>query len=253
VKRFDISGKVALVTGGNGGIGLGIARGLLEGGAAVVVAGRNVEKSAAAVAELGSVGPPVSAVVLDVLDEAQCRAAVAETVRRHGRLDILVNNAGDGTPGLPHRMSLADWHRTIDTNLTASFLLSQLAYPEMKKLGGGKIINIGSMSSYLAGSVTTAYAPSKAGVVQLSRSCASAWGKDNIQVNTILPGYVDTAMTKFLQADAGINGRFLARTAAGRMGTPDDFAGIATFLASSASDFITGADIPVDGGMLWGI
>lgn len=252
MKRFDIGGKVALVTGGNGGIGSGIARGLLECGATVVIAGRNAEKNESAVTDLGKIGPPVSAVVLDVTDEVQCRAAVAETVRRHRRLDILVNNAGVGDPTPPEQMSLARWHAVIDTNLTATFMLSQIAYPELKKTGGGKIINIGSMASYIGGARWTAYGPAKAGIVQLSKNCAAAWAKDNIQVNTILPGMIETAMTKRALADPDFHALVLRRTAAGRVGTPDDLAGIAAFLASGASDFITGADIPVDGGLLWG-
>ncbi|TAJ24948.1 MAG: glucose 1-dehydrogenase [Nitrospirae bacterium] len=256
MQRFDLKGKVALVTGGNGGIGQGIARGLLECGAAVVIAGRNEEKNKAAVSELSKIGPPVSALVLDVTNEGQCRAAVEEVVRRHGRLDILVNNAGMGAPGgpaLPDDMPLVSWHKVIDTNLTSAFVLSQLAYPEMKKVGGGKIINIGSISSYMGAPRWTAYGPAKAGIVQLSKNCASAWGKDNIQVNTIWPGLIDTAMTKTLQGDKAFMARVLPRIAAGRVGAPHDFAGVAAFLASRASDYVTGADITVDGGLLWGV
>jgi len=252
MQRFNLSGKVALVTGGNGGIGAGIARGLLECGAAVVIAGRNVEKNEAMVAELRVLGPPVSAVTMDVTDEQQCHEVVRETVRRHGRLDILVNNAGIGGGKLPQDMTVAEWHGVINTNLTSAFMLSQAAYPEMKKAGGGKIINIGSMASYLALGTMSAYGASKAGIIQLGRTCAAAWGKDNIQVNTIVPGYIDTAMTQGLQRNAALHERALARIAAGRLGTPEDFAGIAAFLASSASDYITGVEIPVDGGYLWG-
>jgi 2-dehydro-3-deoxy-D-gluconate 5-dehydrogenase len=252
--RFNLTGKVAIVTGGNGGIGAGLARGLLECGAAVVIAGRNAEKNAATVAELSKVGPAVSAFVMDVTDERQCQAVVRETVARHGRLDILVNNAGVGNGGkLPHELTLDGWHKVIDTNLTSAFMLSQAAYPEMRKAGGGKIINIGSISSYVGGIWWTAYGSSKAGIVQLSKDCAAAWAKDNIQVNTILPGYIDTTMTARLQANEPLHARVLARTAAGRMGTPDDLAGIAAFLASAASDFVTGADIAVDGGLIWGV
>ena len=225
MQRFDLTGKVALVTGGNGGIGAGIARGLLECGAAVVIAGRNAEKNATTVAALGTIGPPVSALILDVTDEAQCRAAVADTVRLHGRLDILVNNAGVGNPAPPDQMALADWHRVIDTNLTATFLLSQIAYPELKKAGSGKIINIGSMASYIGGARWTAYGPAKAGIVQLSKNCAAAWAADNIQVNTILPGLIDTAMTKRLQSDPEFMRGAMRRISANRVGTPDDFAG----------------------------
>jgi 2-deoxy-D-gluconate 3-dehydrogenase len=257
MNRFDLSGKVGIVTGGNGGIGAGIARGLLECGATVVIAGRNMAKHEMAVADLGKVGP-VSAFVMDVTVEAECKAVVAEAVKRHGRLDILVNNAGGGAnTGVPvsppDEMAAEGFRKIIDANLTSTFMLSQAAYPEMKKAGGGKIINIGSMASYIGGALWTAYGPAKSGIVQLSKNCASAWAKDNIQVNTILPGYIDTDMTKRLQAMPALHERALARTAAGRLGTPDDFAGIAAFLASSASDFITGADIAVDGGMLWGI
>lgn len=149
-------------------------------------------------------------------------------------------------------MSLVDWHKVIDTNLTATFLLSQLAYPELRRAGGGKIINIGSMASYFGGGRWTAYGPAKAGIVQLSKNCASAWAKDNIQANTILPGLIDTAMTKGLRTNREFMAQAIARTAAGRMGTPEDFAGIAAFLASRASDFITGAAIPADGGLIWG-
>ena len=254
--RFDLKGRVALVTGGNGGIGQGIARGLLECGAAVVIAGRNEEKNKGAVTELSKIGPPVSAMILDVTDEAQCRGSVQEVVRRHGKLNVLVNNAGIGSPDVPSQpddMSLATWQKVIDTNLTAVFVMSQLAYPEMKKAGGGKIINIGSMASYMGAPRWTAYGSAKGGVVQLSKNCASAWAKDNIQVNTIWPGLIETSMTEAMRSNKDFLAHVITRTAAGRVGTPDDFAGVAAFLASSASDFITGSDITVDGGLLWGV
>jgi 2-deoxy-D-gluconate 3-dehydrogenase len=130
--------------------------------------------------------------------------------------------------------------------------MSQLAYPEMKKAGGGKIINIASMASFMGGPRWTAYGPAKAGIVQLTRNCASSWGKDNIQVNAIWPGLIDTAMTKAMQSNQDFMARVKPRIAGGRVGTPDDFAGIAAFLASSASDYVTGADIRVDGGLMWG-
>jgi 2-deoxy-D-gluconate 3-dehydrogenase len=228
--RFDLSGKVALVTGGNGGIGQGIASGLLECGAAVVIADCKEQKNKDAVGELAKTGSPVSAVVLDVTSEEQCRAAVREVVRQHGRLDILVNNARIGAPAgpaLPEDMPLANWQKVIETNLTSAFVLSQLAYPEMKKVGGGKIINIASMSSYMGGPRWTAYGPAKAGIVQLSKNCASAWAKDNIQVNSIWPGLIDTSMTKSMQANKQFMARVLPRIAAGRVGTPDDLARLA--------------------------
>ena len=253
MRRFDLAGKVAVVTGGNGGIGLGMARGLAECGAVVVVAGRNAAKNEAAVAELTALGGAAaaapSAVLADVTDEAQCRAMVAEAVRRHGRLDILVNNAGRGGSGkLPHETPMAEWRAVVDANLTSVVMCSQAAYPEMKRVGGGKIVNVASLAAVLAMPTMAAYAPSKAGVVQFSRVCAAAWARDNIQVNAVLPGWIATDMTRPRREDAGFNERVLARVPAGRWGTPDDLAGVAAFLAGPASDFITGAAIPVDGG-----
>ena len=253
MRRFDLAGKVAVVTGGNGGIGLGMARGLAECGAVVVVAGRNAAKNEAAVAELTALGGAAaaapSAVLADVTDEAQCRAMVAEAVRRHGRLDILVNNAGRGGSGkLPHETPMAEWRAVVDANLTSVEMCSQAAYPEMKRVGGGKIVNVASLAAVLAMPTMAAYAPSKAGVVQFSRVCAAAWTRDSIQVNAVLPGWIETDMTRPRREDNAFNERVLARVPAGRWGTPDDLAGIASFLASPASDFITGAAIPVDGG-----
>ncbi len=198
----------------------------------------------------------MSSIVVDVTDEAQCRTAVAEVVRRHQKLNILVNNAGIGSPDVPStpdEMSRDTWEAVIGTNLTAVFVMSKLVYPEMKKAGGGKIINIGSASSYLGSPRWTAYGSAKGAIVQFSKNCASAWGKDNIQVNTICPGLIDTALTSGMLKSKEFVSNVVARTAAGRVGTPDDLAGIAAFLSSSVSDFITGADIPVDGGLVWGI
>lgn len=177
-------------------------------------------------------------------------------MRRHQKLNILVNNAGIGSPDVPStpdEMSRDTWEAVIGTNLTAVFVMSKLVYPEMKKAGGGKIINIGSASSYLGSPRWTAYGSAKGAIVQFSKNCASAWGKDNIQVNTICPGLIDTALTSGMLKSKEFVSNVVARTAAGRVGTPDDLAGIAAFLSSSVSDFITGADIPVDGGLVWGI
>jgi 2-deoxy-D-gluconate 3-dehydrogenase len=244
MRTFDLTGKVAVVTGGNGGIGLGLARGLAAAGAKVVIAGRNAQKSAAAARELGG-----EAIEVDVKSEASLKALVAETVKRHGRLDILVNNAGINIRKQPQEYTLAEYHEVMNTNLTSAFSLSQLAYPEMKKAGGGKIINIGSMMSIFGASFTSVYAASKGGIVQMSRAMACAWAKDNIQVNCVLPGWIDTDLTRKARSQIeGLHERVLARTPAGRWGDPADFAGIAVFLASPASDFLTGTAIPVDGG-----
>jgi len=244
MKAFDLSGRVAIVTGGNGGIGLGMARGLAAAGAKVVVAGRNTQKSAAAAKELGGI-----AVDVDLLKESDCKKLIHETAKQLGRLDILVNNAGINIRKQPQDYSMAEWRQVLDTNLTSAFVCAQAAYPEMKKAGCGKVVNIGSMMSIFGASFTTPYAASKGGIVQMTRALACAWAKDNIQVNAVLPGWIDTDLTRRARADvAGLHERVLARTPAGRWGEPDDFAGIAVFLASPASDFLTGTAIPMDGG-----
>lgn len=246
---FDLRGKVAIVTGGNGGIGLAMARGLAAHGAAIVVAGRDAAKSAAAVTELTAAGATASAVAVDVRDEAQVNAMVDETVRRHGRLDILINNAGMSIRKQPQDYTLAEWREVIDSNLTSAFLASHAAYPHLKRAGAGKVINIGSMMSIFGAPFATAYASSKGGIVQFTKVCANAWAKDNIQVNAVLPGWIDTALTQGARRDVeGLHERILARTPAGRWGEPNDLAGIAVFLCSAASDFVTGTAIPVDGG-----
>jgi 2-deoxy-D-gluconate 3-dehydrogenase len=178
---FDLSGKVAIVTGGNGGIGLGMARGLAEAGADIAVVGRNEDKSIAAVADLQTRGAKAISVIADVTD----RAAVADMVKRVGRelgrVDILVNNAGINIRKPPHTLDIDEWDRVIKTNLTSAFLCSQAVYPAMKAAGGGKIINIGSMMSIFGASFAPAYAASKGGIVQFTRSCAVAWAADNIR------------------------------------------------------------------------
>jgi 2-deoxy-D-gluconate 3-dehydrogenase len=246
---FDLKGKVAVVTGGNGGIGLGMARGLASAGAQVVVVGRNEAKSREAVKDLEGRGTRAFALAVDVGDEGAVTRMVEEVDRRCGRLDVLVNNAGTNIRKPPHELSLAEWSFVLNTNLTSAFLCSKAAYPLMKRAGSGKIINIGSMMSIFGTSFAPAYAASKGGIVQLTKSMAVAWAKDNIQVNAVLPGWIDTELTRQArQQVAGLHERVLARTPAGRWGTPDDHAGIAVFLASPASDFVTGTAIAVDGG-----
>jgi 2-deoxy-D-gluconate 3-dehydrogenase len=246
---FDLKGRVAIVTGGNGGIGLGMATGLARAGAAIVVAGRNGTKNAAAVKALEGHGAKAIGVEVDVANEAACRGLAEKAVAHFGRIDILVNNAGITVRKQPEDLSLAEWQSVIDTNLTAAFLCSQVVYPHMVKAGGGKIINIGSMMSIFGTPYATPYAASKGGIVQMSRAMATAWAKDNIQVNSVLPGWINTDLTKSARVEVeGLNDRVLARTPTKRWGEPEDFAGIAVFLASAASDFLTGTAIPVDGG-----
>jgi len=246
---FELKGKTAIVTGGNGGIGLGIARGLAEAGADIAVVGRNEAKSKAAAAELAARGAKAIAVVADVTDKVAV-ASMDERVKRElGRIDILVNNAGINIRKPPHILELEEWTSVIDTNLTSAFLCSKAVHPAMKQAGGGKVINIGSMMSIFGASFAPAYAASKGGIVQFTRACACAWAADNIQANAILPGWIDTDLTKRARVEvSGLHERVLSRTPAARWGAIDDFAGIAVFLASPASDFVTGTAIPVDGG-----
>jgi len=243
---FDLKGKVAIVTGGNRGIGLGMARGLARAGARVVVAARDEEKSAAAVRELGG---DTLALGVDVSSEQSVNALIAQAVQRCGRIDILVNNAGINIRKPVQDLSLDEWRTVMDTNLTSAFLCSRAVYPHLKQAGGGKIINIGSMMSIFGANFAPVYGASKGGIVQLTRSLAVAWAPDNIQVNAVLPGWIDTDLTRTAREHvAGLNERVLARTPARRWGTGEDLAGIAVFFSSPASDFITGTALPVDGG-----
>jgi 2-deoxy-D-gluconate 3-dehydrogenase len=243
---FDLKDKVALVTGGNGGIGLGIARGLAQAGAKVAIAGRNEAKNQAALKTLGA---GALAVTGDVNDAAAVTRMVGETVKAFGGLDILVANAGINIRKLPQDYTAAEWHQIVDTNLTSVFQCCQAAYPEMKRRGGGKIVTIGSMTSIFGFDVGPVYAATKGAVVQLTRSLAAAWAKDNIQVNSILPGFIDTDLTRNLRRNfPEAHERVVARTPARRWGDPADLAGTAVFLCSRASDFVTGTALPVDGG-----
>ena len=242
---FDLKGKAALVTGGNGGIGLGMAQGLAQAGATVAIAGRDKAKNQEALKSLGQ-GIALEA---DLKDEKACRAMVDEAARRLGRLDILINNAGMNVRKQPQEFTLDEWRLVMDTNLTSAFVCSQAAYAHMKKAGAGKMVNIGSMMSIFGASFTTAYAASKGGIVQMTRAMATAWARDNIQVNAVLPGWIDTALTRGARAEVkGLHENVLRRTPAGRWGEPKDLSGIAVFLCSAASDFVTGTAIPVDGG-----
>jgi len=243
---FDLHGKVAIVTGGNGGIGLGIARGLMQAGASVAIAGRNEEKTSTAQAELGSNSLGLRC---DVTDAADVQRMVKQTVERFGGLDIMVANAGMNIRKLPEGYALEEWQQIVETNLTSVFTCSQAAFPELQRRGGGKIVTIGSMASIFGFDYAAIYAATKGGVVQLTRSLASAWAKDHIQVNCILPGWIDTDLTRRARQNlTGLHDRVVDRTPARRWGMPADLAGAAVFLCSTASDFVTGISLPVDGG-----
>jgi 2-deoxy-D-gluconate 3-dehydrogenase len=247
--QFELTGKVAIVTGGNGGIGLGMAEGLARAGATIVVAARNGQKSAAAVERLQKAGARASSVEVDVADRASVMAMARAVLDRYQRIDILVANAGINIRKPPQDFAPDEWQKVLDVNLNGPFWCAQAVHPAMQAQRGGKIITIGSMTSIFGVPFAVAYSATKGAVVQLTRSLATAWAKDNIQVNAVLPGWIDTDLTRGArQQVAGLHERVVARTPAGRWGDPADFAGIAVFLASRGSDFVTGTAIPVDGG-----
>lgn len=249
MELFDLHGKVAIVTGGNGGIGLGIARGLAQAGADIAIAARNTDKSLAAVEQLCGLGARAVGLRVDVCDERQVERMVTDTVAALGGVDILVANAGMSIRKQPETYTLDEWTTIVSTDLTAVFVCCREVHPELKRRGGGKILTIGSMTSIFGLNTAAPYAASKGGVVQLTRSLASAWAKDNIQVNCILPGWIDTELTeRARQSRPGLHEAVVQRTPFQRWGRPDDLAGAAVFLCSRASDFITGTALPVDGG-----
>jgi len=215
-----------------------MAKGLAAAGAAVVIAGRDRDKARTALAELAALGAADFA-ELDVLQDASCRVAIDAAAEKFGGLDILLNNAGTSVRKPPQDLSAAEWHKVMDTNLTAAFLCAQAAYPHMLRRGGGKIINIGSMMSIFAMGYAAPYAASRGGIVQMAWAMAVAWAKDNIQVNSILPGWIDTELTRGARrrVPPGLHEKVVDRTPAQRWGKPDDFAGIAVFLASPGVRF----------------
>jgi 2-deoxy-D-gluconate 3-dehydrogenase len=247
-RLFDLSGKVALVTGGNRGLGFAIAEGLAGAGAKIVIAARDRQAGEEGLAKLRERGADCAFAQTDVAQEDSRRRCIDAAVSQFGRLDILVNNAGINIRKAPEQLSLDEWRSVIEINLTAPFALAALAYPHLKK-AGGKIINIGSLYSTFGAALVAPYAASKGGIVQLTRVLATAWAKDNIQVNALLPGWHDTELTVRARKDVtGLEERVIGRTPAGRWGTPQDILGAAVFLASPASDFVTGASLVVDGG-----
>jgi 2-deoxy-D-gluconate 3-dehydrogenase len=247
---FDLRGKVAIVTGGNGGIGLGIARGLASAGANIAVAARNEAKTAEAVKSLqDEFGVKAIGVKVDVKEEREVNEMAKKVLDELGRIDILVNNAGTNIRKLPQEYAVEEWEEVLNVNLRSAFLCSQAVYPAMKAAGGGKIINIGSMTSIFGAAKVMLYSTSKGGIVQMGRCMANAWALDNIQVNAILPGFIDTDLTRKARKDMPeLEERVNIRTPVKRWGQPDDLAGTAVFLASRASDFVTGVALPVDGG-----
>ncbi len=246
---FDLTGRVAIVTGGNGGIGRGIALGLAEAGAAVAIFGRNEEKNRHVLAELKTIGVPSIAVKVDLTDRAALEPACNQVENQLGGVSILVNNAGNvSLSGGVLNEKPEDWDNVIETQLNAVFLLSKLAAQSMlRRQQGGKIINIGSMYSFFGSGLIPSYSAAKGAIVQLTKSMAIELAPHNIQVNAIAPGWIETDMTAPVHT-MPLNDEILSRTPAGRWGQPEEIAGTAVYLASRASDFVTGETIRVDGG-----
>ena len=246
---FDLTGKVAVVTGGNGGLGLGIAMGLAGAGANIVIAARSVEKTAQALENIRALGVEAHGITVDVTQEPAIQRMVTNTMDHMGSLDILVNNSGIAIRGLPEDLTGVQWDSVLDVNLRSAFLASREAYTQMCRAGGGKIINVGSMYSIFGSDWGAPYAASKGGLVQLTKSLAVGWAKDNIQVNAILPGWCTTDLTRGIpEADSNRYDSINRRIPTGRWGEPSELAGAAVFLASSASDYVTGSTLAVDGG-----
>lgn len=248
IKLFDLTGNVALITGGNGGIGRSIAIGLAKAGASVAIFARNIEKNKKILSELEELG--ISAMVLnvDVTDRSALEPALKKVERELGPIGILVNNAGiKSVSGGIINETEENWNRVIDTQLNAVFLLSKLVAKSMVENKRGKIINIGSMYSFFGSGRIPSYSAAKGAVIQLTKSMAIELAPHNIQVNAIVPGWIETDMTASLKT-MPINDEVILRTPAGRWGHPDEIIGTAIYLASKASDFVTGETIRVDGG-----
>jgi 2-deoxy-D-gluconate 3-dehydrogenase len=249
---FDLSGRVAIVTGGNRGIGRSIALGLAGAGAAVAILARDADRNAAVLAELEATGVPATTVALDVTQRPMLAPAMAHVEATLGGVDILVNNAGSADiSGGVLNQSEEGWDDALAIHLNATFLLSKLAAQSMQARRRGKIINLASMYSIFGGAMLPSYSAAKGAVVQLTKSMAIELAAHNIQVNAIAPGWIATEMTAPARDDpdwAGFNAMLMARTPAARWGEADECAGAAVFLASTASDFITGVTLPVDGG-----
>ncbi len=247
---FDLSGRTALVTGSSRGLGRAMAEGLAEAGAAIVLNGADPGRLAEAAAAMRQAGHTVHESRFDVTDEAAVLAAFDALDAAGIAVDILVNNAGIQYRKPMLELATADWQRVIDTNLTSAFVVGREAARRMVPRGGGKIINIGSLTSAAARATVAPYTVSKGGIKMLTQAMTAEWAAHNIQANAIGPGYMLTDMNEALVNDPAFNGWVVGRTPARRWGKPGELAGTAIFLASAASDYVNGQIIYVDGGML---
>ncbi|WP_298063971.1 gluconate 5-dehydrogenase [uncultured Rikenella sp.] len=251
MELFDLTGKVALVTGGTHGLGMAVATALAQAGATLVVNGHSAGKMENALKEYAANGIEAHGYLFDVTDEKQVTESVGKIAREVGPIDILVNNAGIIKRIPATEMSLADWNTVIATDLTSPFLMSKAVVGSMIERGGGKIINMCSMMSEVGRDTVSAYAAAKGGLKMLTRNLATEWARYNIQVNGIGPGYFATAQTAPIRVGGHpFNDFIIKRTPAARWGDPEDLAGTAVFLASRASDFVNGQIVYVDGGIL---
>jgi 2-dehydro-3-deoxy-D-gluconate 5-dehydrogenase len=247
MKLFDLTGRVALVTGGNGGIGRSIALGFAQAGASVAILGRNAAKNEKVLAELQKIGAQAIAMEADITSRAQIEPSVARVVGELGSVDILVNNAGIGLIKPSLEVSVEEWDRVLAINLTACFLMSQAAGRLMAKRKKGKIINISSIYGLFGNAVAPSYSATKGALIQLTKSMAIELAPVNVQVNAIVPGYFHTELTDQFRGQPFYD-ELIRRVPAGRWGEPEELAGAAIFLASGASNFVTGTSVIVDGG-----
>lgn len=245
---FDLTGKAALVTGANTGIGQAIAVALAEAGADVALAGRS--DPAETMARISATGRKTVSIIADFGSTGPVQQVVDATIAGLGRLDILINNAGIIRRNDAVDFTEEDWDAVVDTNLKTLFFLSQAAARPMLAQGSGKIINIASLLSFQGGVRVPAYTAAKSAVGGLTKALANEWAARGVQVNAIAPGYIETNNTAALQADEARNRQISERIPAGRWGKPEDIAGAAVFLASSAADYVTGHVLAVDGGWL---
>ncbi len=246
MELFDLTGQAAIVTGGNGGIGRGIALALAEAGAKICIAGRNEEKNEAVRAEIDQIGRDCIALTCDVTDLGNIEATLDAAEDAFGGVQILVNNAGVAVLGPPEESTDEDWSQVISTNLDSVFRFSRAAHSRLR--GDGKIINIGSEYSLFGSPFAASYAASKGGVIQLTKSLAVAWAADGIRVNALIPGWITTDLTAPVRGMDELYQQIIERTPAKRFGEPEECGGAAVFLASSASAFVTGQSLVVDGG-----
>lgn len=248
---FDLSGKIALITGGTHGLGLAMAEGLAQSGAELVITSTTPSKLEEALQYYKNKGFTASGYIFDVTDQLKAKEQVELIEKNHGQIDILVNNAGIIKRVLAVDMDIEDFRKVIDVDLVGPFIMSQLVAKGMIERKAGKIINICSMMSELGRDNVSAYASAKGGLKMLTRNLATEWAKHNIQVNGIGPGYFATSQTEPIRVDGNPFNEFIInRTPTGRWGNPEDLAGTAVFLASEASNFVNGQIIYVDGGIL---